>query len=36
MGGGARGFGALYLIAIIPFIIPLATGYFIYQMKKYK
>ncbi|WP_272573573.1 hypothetical protein [Providencia sp. PROV259] len=35
-GGGARGLGALYLIAIIPFIIPLATGYFIYQMKKYK
>lgn len=34
--GGARGLGVLYLMVIIPFIIPLAIGYFIYQIKKYK
>lgn len=35
-GGGARGFGALYLMVIIPFVIPLAIGYFVYQIQKYK
>lgn len=34
-GGGAKGGGVLYLMVLIPFIIPLAIGYFIYQIKKY-
>ncbi|HEJ9484888.1 TPA: hypothetical protein SMM93_003813 [Proteus mirabilis] len=32
---GARGGIIFYIILIIPFIIPLAIGYFIYQIKKY-
>ncbi|MCU6376283.1 hypothetical protein KSU17_07420 [Morganella morganii] len=35
-GGGPRGLGALYLMLIIPFVIPLAAGYFVYQIINYK
>ncbi|WIV90085.1 MULTISPECIES: hypothetical protein [Proteus] len=35
-GGGAKGGGALYLMVLIPLIIPLAIGYFVYQIKKYR
>ncbi len=32
----APGLGGLYLMLIIPFVIPLAAGYFIYQIINYK
>ncbi|MEM8377483.1 hypothetical protein Q4R82_16745, partial [Morganella morganii] len=35
-GSSPRGLGGLYLILIIPFIIPLAAGYFVYQIINYK
>lgn len=36
MVAAPRGLGGLYLILIIPFIIPLAAGYFVYQIINYK
>lgn len=35
-GSSPRGIGVLYLMLIIPFIIPLAAGYFVYQIINYK